>query len=168
MWDETLLATESVSARADERVLVVVVPSLRDWDIVQHEHWYRIPVNRAPRQVGADYLAFYHTGRFTNRWTIRQYAPVVGYRVCKRRELLPAELQHPRAEQMYYKVELGDLEELPRPICSPRLRRITFIPTTLERLLRAREINELWEHDTRKDQLARILAIREWLWWRNY
>jgi hypothetical protein len=47
-----------------ERVLVVVMNSRRDWEIVRAQGWYRIPVKRAPRRVGADYLAFYFTGAF--------------------------------------------------------------------------------------------------------
>jgi hypothetical protein len=64
--------------------------------------------------------------------------------VTTRRQLLPDEADHPRANDCYYKLELGPLERLPRPIPSHRLRRITFIATTLDRLLNAQEINDLW------------------------
>ena len=33
------------------------------------------------------------------------------------------------------------------------MRRITFIPTTLERLLKAEEINDLWDRGSREDRL---------------
>ncbi len=72
------------------------------------------------------------------------YAPVRRVRRVRRRDLLPDEPDHPRAHDEYYKFELGPLARLPRPIPSRRLRRITFIPTTLERLLAAQEINDLW------------------------
>ena len=127
-------------------VLVAVVNNPRDLEIARSEGWYRVPVGRAPRRLGADYLAFYQTGAFgeDERWRVSVYAPVRRVRRVRRRDLLPAEPDHPRADDEYYKFELGHLARLPRPIPSRRLRRITFIPTTLERLLAAQEINDLW------------------------
>ncbi len=127
------------------RVLVAVMNNERDFHIARDQGWYRIPYQRAPARVGADYLAFYHTKAFSDeRWVVNYYAPVRRYRVITRRSLLPSEPDHPRADALYYKIEIGALRRLPRPIPSHRLRRITFIPTTLERLLQAQEINDLW------------------------
>lgn len=138
------VAEYELSPRSTERVLVAVVTHPRDWALIQREHWYRIPLAHAPQRLGAEYLAFYHTKAFEDlRWSIAYYAPVEGYRLATRRELLPAELTHPRAEALYYRIELGPLLALPRPILSPRLRRITFFYTTLDRLLAAREIRDL-------------------------
>jgi hypothetical protein len=64
--------------------------------------------------------------------------------VVKRRELFPEEPWHPRAEDEYYRVELGPLQRLARPVVSRRLRRVTFIATTLGKLLNAQEINDLF------------------------
>jgi len=55
--------------------------------------------------------------------------------------------------QIAAEIEIGPLQPLPQPIPSRRLRRITFIPTTLERLLHAQEINDLWEADVLKERL---------------
>ena len=44
-------------------VLVAVVNNQADLRRAASEGWYRIPQRRAPRRVGADYLAFYQTGR---------------------------------------------------------------------------------------------------------
>jgi len=128
------------------RVLVGVMNNPRDLEIARQQGWYRIPLHRAPRQVGAEYLAFYQTAAFgpQERWHISYYAPVRRYFIVTRRELLPEEPDHPRADELYYKIEIEALQKLPRPIPSRRLRRITFIPTTLGRLLSAEEINELW------------------------
>ncbi len=127
------------------RVLVAVMNNERDFHIARDQGWYRIPYQRAPARVGADYLAFYHTKAFSEeRWAVNYYAPVRRYRVITRRSLLPSQPDHPRADALYYKIEIGALRRLPRPIPSLRLRRITFIPTTLERLLEAQEINDLW------------------------
>jgi very-short-patch-repair endonuclease len=104
--------------------------------------------------VAADYLAFYQTKAFGGeKWAVNYYAPTRRYRLVTRAELLPEEAEHPRAAEPYYKVEIGPLQRLPRPIPSRRLRRITFIPTTMERLLRAEEINDLWDRDPREEKL---------------
>jgi very-short-patch-repair endonuclease len=130
----------------DYPTLVAVVNNPRDMEIARTEGWYRIPVKHAPQRLGADYLAFYQTGAFgeDERWRVNFYAPVRRVRCLRRRDLLPDEPDHPRADDEYYKFELGPLARLPYPIPSRRLRRITFIPTTLKRLLSAQEINDLW------------------------
>ena len=122
-----------------ERVLVAVMNNPRDLWIAVQEHWYRIPVKRAPRRVGADYVAFYQTGVFPpdERHCVRLYAPIRAYHLAERRDLLPQEQNHPRAKERYFKIEIGPMRTLERPIPSHKLRRITFIPTTLKRLLDA-------------------------------
>jgi hypothetical protein len=149
---------------AEERVLVAVVTRQRDWERICTEHWYRIPVARAPKRLGAEYLAFYHTkGCGALRWSIAYYAPILAYRLVRRSELFPEEPDHPRANQLYYKVELGPLIALPRPIPSLKLRRITFIHTTLSRLLTARDVQDLWPRETARERLWRALQMRETL-----
>jgi hypothetical protein len=140
------------------RALVVVVNSPADWKIVQTQGWYRIPVKRAPRQIGADLLAFYCTKPLGDlAWSIRYVAPVLRFDLAQRRDLLPDEPDHPRAEEWYYQVMLGPLEPLPRPVPSRSLRRLTFLPTTLGRLLAAEEINDLWMREPLEERLWRAL-----------
>lgn len=131
---------------ADSSVLVVVVRDPRDLAHALEDGWYRIPLDRAPSRIAVEYLAFYQTGSFSEgeRCLVRWYAPVQDYRIVERRELLPDEPDHPRAADRYYSIGLGPATALPCPIPSHRLRRITFIPTTLTRLLAAQEINDLW------------------------
>ncbi len=158
LWEEEGCGPEP----ADERVLVAVVNRPKDWELIRTAHWYRLPVERAPRRLGAAYLAFYHTQACGPlRWSIRYYAPIRSYRLARRRDLLPDEPDHPRADQLYYRIELGPLESLPRPIPSRKLRRITFIPTTLARLLAAREINDLWLREPRRAALERAWREEE-------
>jgi hypothetical protein len=156
-WEsnDDLIDEPSQEATNSPRVLVAVLTSPRDFVIARDLGWYRIPVKRAPAQVGADFLAFYHTAVFAPdiRWRVRYYAPVRGYRLVTRAELLPAEADHPRAADRYYRIDIGPLLELPTPISSERLRRITFISTTLERLLAAHEINDLWETSDAQERL---------------
>ena len=152
--------TGALEKEEGERVLVVIMNNERDFAIARDEGWYRIPVRRAPKQIGADFLAFYMTATFgPERWTIPYLAPVLRYRLVRRRDLLPEEPDHPRADEWYYKVELGPMRRLPRPIPSRRLRRVTFIPTTLDRLLQAEEINDLWLRSDVQEQLHK--AFRE-------
>lgn len=139
----------------DSPVLVVVVNHPADLTRAREQGWYRIPLDRAPRRVATEFLAFYQTGAFPieERWRVQWYASVHGYRIVSRRELLPEEPTHPRAEERYYRVELGPLAPLPSPIPSRRLRRITFIPTTMARLYQAKEINDLWVRSSGQEGL---------------
>jgi len=130
---------------ADDGVLVALINSPHDLEIVRVEHWYRIPAKHAPAHVTrARYIAFYLTKSFGDqKWSISEYAPVRGHELVRRRDLFPDEINHPRADEAYYKLELGSLIELQRPITSRSGRRILFIWTTGNKFSRAVEINDL-------------------------
>lgn len=151
---------EGLPAQEDDPpVLVAVLNSQRDWQIAREEGWYRIPLGQVPRRVAADYLAFYQTGIFGEEGhAVNYYAPIRAFHVARRAELLPKEADHPRAQQWYYKIEIGPLQRLDRPVRSRRLRRVSFIPTTLRRLLVAQEINDLWWRDDGQERLRRALC----------
>jgi hypothetical protein len=124
--------------------LVAVVNNPRDLEIARLLGWYRIPLRTAPKVIAVDYLAFYQTGAFgEGKWRIQYIAPVRGHELTTRAELLKTELDHPRAKEEYYKVQIGPLERLPEPILADNWRRITFLYTTGEYLLRAHNINDL-------------------------
>ena len=55
--------------------------------------------------------------------------------------------------------EIGPLQRLPRPVPSRALRRIAFIATTLQRLVVAPEMNDLWQRDDPQQRLW--LALHE-------
>ncbi len=149
-----------IESNDDAPVLVAVVNNARDLARARDEGWYRIPVKRAPRRVAAEFLAFYQTRAFgAEGCAVNYYAPVRRFHVTTRAELLPDEPDHPRAGDAYYKIEIGPLQPLPRPVPSRALRRIAFISTTLSRLLAAREINDLWPRDDPQQRLW--LALRE-------
>lgn len=135
--------------------LVCVVTRPKDWRLLREQHWYRIPVRTAPPELAtARYLAFYQTRAFgSEKWSVNWYALVLGMQQRTRRELLPDEPDHPRAEDEYWQVQVGELVPLPAPIPSRRLRRIVFIPTTMERLLVAAEINDLFRSSPIEDRL---------------
>jgi hypothetical protein len=128
-----------------DRVLIAVITRPHDLELARAQGWYRVPLERAPQQLGADYLAFYQTATFdAERWSVRYFASILRYRIVTRRELLPDEDTHPRADERYYRIDLGPLQELPLPIPAARLRRISFIATTFGQLRRARDVRELW------------------------
>ncbi len=126
-------------------VLVAIMSNPRDLTIARDQHWYRIPVDKAPqRGVHAPILAFYQTKAFGDeRWSINYYAHAAAWEAVRRIDLLPAEVDHPRANDAYYKIHLGELRRLPHPISSRKWRRITFIVTHWERLQAAQDISEL-------------------------
>jgi len=131
-------------------VLVAVVNNIEDLRRAAAEGWYRIPQRSAPRRVGADYLAFYQTGAFKAQeeaQTVTYYAATRRYRLLTRRELLPAEIDHPRADDYYFRIELGPFQRLATPIAAGSFRRVTFIHTTLERLLTAQVVTDLYTKD---------------------
>lgn len=153
----------------ESSVLIAIMTNPQDFVRARDEHWYRIPARSAPRFFPPDYIAFYFTKAFGDEaFSIRWYAQVRGHELVTRRELLPDEPNHPRADQRYYKLQLGKLVELPHPIPSRRLRRITFVLSNGRRLSEAWEINDLFlgprEHDLlwRALKEARVQAERNY------
>mgnify|MGYP005849871997 FL=1 len=125
-------------------VLVAVLNNQADWARARDEGWYRIPVARAPQPLASDYLAFYFTAAFgQERWRVSYIAEVWQYELRRRCDLI-AEPDHPRAQALYHCLRLGPLQRLQRPVPARALRRVTFIHTTLERLLVAEDVRDLW------------------------
>jgi hypothetical protein len=129
----------------EDRVLVALVPGPRDFKTIVEESWYRIPQIYAPKGLYAEYLAFYFGRLFgAEKWAIHYFARNLGHELVTRRTLFPDEGDHPRADHLYYKIQLGDLQQLAEPIISLRWRRVTFIHTTWDRFQVARELNDLF------------------------
>ncbi len=133
----------------EDRVLVGVMPHPRDLEIAREQHWYRVPARHAPQGIHAEYVAFYFTKSFGPdlRWAIHFYARRTGHELARRVDLLPDDPGHPRAHERYYKLQLGPLKQKVPPIVSMRWRRITFIQTTWDRFVKAREVNDLFSSD---------------------
>ncbi|MGC9467444.1 MAG: hypothetical protein ACP5HS_02535 [Anaerolineae bacterium] len=131
---------------AADRVLVGVMTDPRDFCLAQDEGWYRIPVKHAPGSTtDAAVLAFYFTAAFgVEKWAIHWYAEVRGHELVLRRDLFPKQPDHPRAEERYYKLQVGPLIRREPPIPSLRWRRVSFIETTWDRFAAAEEINDLY------------------------
>ena len=152
-----------------QRVLVARVPHPRDWEIARDCGWYRIPCKSAPREH-YEHIAFYFGGDGFGEWAwkIGWWANVESREVKTRRQLLPKESSHVRADTLYFKHNLSLLEPLERPIASRNRRDLVFFPTTLDKLLGARDFNDLWHESPLEDAMWDALksqglwAERQW------
>lgn len=143
----------------DDRVLVSVINRKRDLIAARDEHWYRIPRNRAPSFIDAEYIAFFLSQAFkAQNGGVHYYALRTGHELVRRRDLLPNEANHRRAEQLYYKIALGELKIKEPPILNPTHRSISFIYTTWDRFVVARTVADLYSKaDTFVERVARAL-----------
>ncbi len=142
-------------------VLVCWLPTPRDLEIARLLGWYRIPLRSAPKVVAVDYLAFYQPEGFSKSGAgIEFIAPVRGHELATRADLLRDEPDHPRAHEEYYKLQIGSLERLARPVRAAKWKRLTFLYTTGEHLLAAETLNDLVVGDEERRLLWRSLRER--------
>jgi hypothetical protein len=143
-------------------ILVAYLPAPRDLEIARLLGWYRIPLRRAPKIVDVDYIAFYQASAFGKQhsWRIETFAAVRGYEMTTRGELLRDERDHPRANEEYYKLQLGPLLSLPQPILAGKWKRLTFLYTTGELLQTAQTTRDLVVRDEEREVLWKSLRER--------
>jgi hypothetical protein len=142
-------------------VLVCLIPNPRDFEIARLLGWYRIPLRTAPKLISVDYLAFYQPTSFgEDKNQIEFVAEVRGNELTTRANLLRDELDHPKAEEEYYKISIGNLERLKNPIKADSWKRITFLYTTGEYLLKAKVINDLIVRSDERQTLWKSLRER--------
>jgi hypothetical protein len=112
--------------------------------------------------VDVDYLAFYQTAAYgeADRWQIQYVAEVRGHELTTRADLLHGEPDHPRAHEEYYKLVLGPLQRLPRPIYAGDWKRVTFFYTTGEYLRNASRLEDLVVHSEERQLLWSSLRER--------
>lgn len=128
----------------EDRVLVAYMPHPADLRLAQEEGWYRIPQKFAPKGLHAEYVAFYFGRHFGGqRWAVHYYGRNLGHELVRRIDLLPHEPDHPRAQELYYKVQLGPLVQRPQPIISLNWRRVLFLHTTWDRFTEAIDLHDL-------------------------
>lgn len=141
--------------------LVAILNDQRDFEILQREGWYRIPVTNAPRRWPPRWLAFYQTKIFgEDADSVRYYGEVAKMEVLPRAALFPQERPNPKSDKVYHKISLRDVKMLPQPIRSLRPRRIVFIPTTWQKLITATEFNDLFDDSPLEDNLWH--SLRSW------
>ncbi|RMF79461.1 MAG: hypothetical protein D6737_11330 [Chloroflexi bacterium] len=129
----------------EDRVLVGVINRKRDLKFAEQEHWYRIPQKRFSDGIHAEYLAFFLSKAFGEKnGAVHYFAKNQGVELVYRKDLMPKEVNHKRANEVYYKIQLGNLREKIPPITNPTRRSISFIYTTWDRFVNATQIRDLY------------------------
>lgn len=143
-------------------VLVAIVPSPKDLEIARILGWYRIPLRMAPKVVAVDYLLFYQTGKFASGHDalIESFAEVKGVELTLRKDLIRNEPEHPRANEEYYKISLGAMKNLPRPIRAEKWKRITFFYTLGSLVNQAESVTDLVVRSEERDVLWKTIRER--------
>jgi very-short-patch-repair endonuclease len=152
-------------------LLVAIMNTPSDFEILKTQGWYRIPVDTAPKRWPPQWIAFYQTKVFGDEaHAVRYYGRVARINRAPRHVLFPEEPENPKSGRLYYQVHISSLEERYHPIISRRWRRIVFIPTTWSKFTEAEEINDLFDDSPLEDTLwrhlrrERISAERQWEW----
>jgi hypothetical protein len=132
----------------EDRVLIGVINRQRDLKYARDAHWYRIPQARMPRGVNAEYVGFFLSKAFHEyNGGIHYFARRAGLELAYRKDLMPAEAAHKRANETYYRVALSDWQQKIPPVLNPTHRPIIFIYTTWDRFARAEKIADLYSQD---------------------
>lgn len=154
-----------------KELLVALLPRTSSLEILKNEGWYHVPVATAPKRWPPKMLAFYQGKVFgdAEACKIRYFGDVMDIEIVPRRVLFPSDEKNAhKAENLYYRLWLHNLEERKTPIVSHRPRRLAFIPTTLKKFEMAEQINDLFDASPLEDQLwgalksSSILAERQW------
>ena len=156
--DINVLAMPSNTSKNKEELLVGIVNLVSDYDIINNQFWYRIPVDSAEKMLKKrwppDWIAFYYTVAIkTYPQMIIHYGKVSNITVDTRKELFPSENQNYKTSKKYYHISFDEIRILPKPILSRRGRRIVFIQTTFKKFIKAKEVNDLIEGSALEDKL---------------
>lgn len=141
-----------------EELLVGIVNTQSDFEIIQEQHWYRIPIekvkNQLKRRWPPKWIAFYYTNAVKEfPQMIIHYAKVKDISEASRQELFPIDKQPYKSSKRYYKISFDKVEAFPKPILSRRWRRIVFINTTFKKFKSAIEVNDLFDGSNLEDRL---------------
>ncbi|MBA3051474.1 DUF559 domain-containing protein [bacterium] len=138
-------------------VLVCVLKTNLDRRILLEEKWYRVPLAHAPRRK-PKFLAFYQGASFKDSGErIELYGRIKYWRLKKRKEILPEEKGHPRANDTYLQFFLSSVSRLRRPVLNRARLRISFGFTSLEKLRREQSIRGLFDIPPMDDILEAML-----------
>lgn len=113
----------------DDLILIALLPSPADLAYAQ-AGWYRLPESAAPTVLQqAKALAFYQPKSFGEAGLqIAWWGKITGMELTKRRDLLPDEPNHRRADERYWRVALAPLEARTPPLVAAKSRRLLFAP----------------------------------------
>ncbi|MGH2541909.1 MAG: hypothetical protein ACRDIB_03875 [Ardenticatenaceae bacterium] len=108
--------------------------------------WYRVPVAHAPATlVRAKALAFYQPASFgaEQRCQVAWWGKVLSVETARRRDLIPEESDHRRAEEWYICVRLVPLIAVEPVKRAEKGRRLLFVPTSWGAFQQATTLDEL-------------------------
>ena len=154
-----------------KELLVALLPRRSALITLKNEGWYHIPVATAPKRWPPKALAFYQGKSFGEEegYKIRYFGEVERIDIVPRKELFPNDEKNAyKAENLYYRLQLTELQTRYIPIISYRPRRLVFIPTTMEKFELAEQINDLFDESPLEDLLWKglkalgVLAERQW------
>lgn len=161
MTEDEIGAAKMTRRQRPSDGLVAILNDQRDFEILQRDGWYRIPVINAPKRWPPRWLAFYQTKIFGEEaYSVRYYGEVAQIERLPRPALFPHERPNPKSDKVYFKLSLRNVKMLPQPIRSLRPRRIVFIPTTWQKLITATDFNDLFDDSPLEDDLWR--SLRDW------
>lgn len=92
---------------------------------------------------------------------MRYFARVLHTEKAYRWQLFGDEPDSPKNNRLYHKLILDEIQTRPQPILSRRWRRITFIPTTWTKFIKATEINDLYDESPLENRLWAALKRRQ-------
>ncbi len=150
-------------------VLIALLKEVSDFAILETEGWYRIPVERKPKNWSQKWIAFFQPKVFKEQaYRIQSYGRVSRIDTVKRGELFPKEFGNSKSEKLYLRVQIETLIKREQPIVSLIPRRLIFVTTTWEKFSTAEFINDIFDDSPLEDELWRILkretigAERQW------
>jgi hypothetical protein len=130
---------------SDDLILIALLPTPADLVRAQGG-WYRLPESAAPAALwDAKGLAFYQPRSFGDEaLQVAWWGRVMRIRRMVRRELLPDEPNHRRADEIYLRVDLAPLEARTPPLHATKARRLLFAPVRWSAFAEATTLDELF------------------------
>ena len=130
----------------EQRVLIGVINRKKDLRFALDDGWYRIPQPRMAHGIYQEYIGLFVSGRLRKekRGAVMYFARVGGVELATRRDLIPSEADHRRADNLYYRVSLVGLQPKIPPIENTSNYNVHFIHTTWDRFVRATTITDLY------------------------
>ncbi len=131
-------------------ILIALLPKPIDLERA-HTGWYRVPLRHAPASLlDAKALAFYQPASFGDaRWQVAWWGKIEGLETMRRRELVPEQPNHKRANEWYIGVRLQPLQSLEPPKQAKKGRRLLFVPATWGALQAAGTLDHLFKRRPR-------------------
>ncbi|MDQ4076082.1 MAG: hypothetical protein M3220_07525 [Chloroflexota bacterium] len=130
--------------QSQDPILIALLPQPIDLERAR-DGWYRVPLAHAPAALmRAKALAFYQPASFGDeRWQVAWYARVRSVERARRRDLIPEEPTHRRANELYVCVRLAALVPVEPPKQAQKGRRLLFVTTTWGAFQTAKSLDEL-------------------------